>query len=199
MLSYFVLRRSLRDTVQFRSDAPGILVVIVDKGWVGRFHRAGELLLSGQRQAFFNAETSRHQVVSIETGSRKNVELDILRYSAQTIVVTDSFDVLPDKVKIAADEIRYVDNPTPRQINAVRKLTGRKMVPNETARLLANQNWDMIDALLCRDSLDRSMLAAPASNSSAAAPRLGELPGFGSVRSWASELSRDLAAWKRRA
>lgn len=196
MLSYFVLRRSLRGTVQYRGDVPGILVVIVDKGWVGRFHRAGELLLSGQRQAFFNAETSRHQVVSIEMASKKKVELDILRYSAQTIVVTDSFDALPDKVKIAADEILYVDNPTPRQINAVRKLTGRRVVANETARQLANQNWDMIDALLCRDPLLPSMLNTIASNSSPAAPRLAELPGFGPVRSWASDLSQDLAAWK---
>lgn len=197
MLSYFVLRRSLRYTVQFRANVPGILVAIVDKGWVARFHRAGELLLSGQRQAFFNAETSRHQVVSFETGSKKKVELDILRYSAQTIVVADSFDVLPDKVKMAADEIVFVDNPTPRHINAVRKLSGRKAIANELARQLANQNWDMIDALLCRDTLGLSLLEATPTLSSPVAPRLGDLPGFGSVRSWASDLSRDLAAWKR--
>ncbi len=197
MLSYFVLRLSLRHTVQFRGDVPGILVVIVDKGWVGRFHRAGELLLSGQRQAFFNAETSRHQVVSIETGAKKKLELDILRYSAQTIVVTDSFDVLPDKVKIAADEIVFVDNPTPRHINAVRKLTGRKIIAIETARQVANQNWDMIDALLCRDSLDLSRLDATAANPSSATPRLADLPGFAPVRSWASDLARDLTAWRR--
>lgn len=197
MLSYFVLRRSLRGTAQFRGDVPGIIVIIVDKDWVGRFHRAGELLLSGQRHAFFNAETSRHQVVSIETRSKKGLELDILRYSAQTIVVTDSFDVLPDKVRIAADEILYVDNPTPRHINAVRKLSGRRVIANEMARQLANQKWDIIDALLCRDSLDGSIIEAAAPNPSSAAPRLSELPGFGSVRSWALELSQDLSAWRR--
>ena len=199
MLSYFVLRRTLRHTAQFRSEMPGLIAVIVDKDWIGRFHRAAELLLSGQRQAFFNAETSRHQVVTIETGTKRKVDLDVLRYSAQTIVISDSFDVLPAKARLAADEILYVDNPTPRQVQAVRKLTGRSAIDGETARRIANEKWDVIDALLCRQSLsDPIDLRTAVPKDSHAVVRLSELPGFAKVRSWAAELAVDLRAWRRR-
>lgn len=198
MLAYFVLRQTIRHTPQFRGAVSGIVVVIVDKEWIDRFHRAGELLLSGQRQAFFNAETSRHQVVSIESGAKKRVDLEVLRSLAQTIVITDSFDALSDKVKMAADEILYVNNPTVRHVHAVRKLTGRSKIDGEMARKLVNETWSVIDALLCRQSLD-FLVNGPAKiskDSSSMGPRLSELPGFASVRSWASELAADLAAWK---
>ncbi|WP_246805560.1 AAA family ATPase [Rhizobium leguminosarum] len=198
MLAYFVLRRALRHTAQFRGDVAGICVVIVDKDWVGRFHRAGELLLSGQRRAFFNAETSRHQVVSIETGAKKAVDIDLLRAIAQTIVVTDSFDALSEKVRLAADEIIYVDNPTVRHVQAIRKLTGRSKVESEAARKLVNSSWSVIDALLCRQSLDYLMTGTPRASEDllSTGPRLSELPGFSSVRLWASELATDFAAWR---
>ncbi|WP_245498836.1 AAA family ATPase, partial [Rhizobium leguminosarum] len=198
MLAYFVLRRTVRDTAQFRGDVPGVVVVIVDKDWIGRFHRAGELLLSGQRQAFFNAETSRHQVVSIESGTKKKLDLDVLRASAQTFVFTDAFDSLPEKVSMAADEILYVENPTVHHVHAVRKLTGRSKVDGEVARKLVNENWRVIDALLCRRSPDKDLpkTVTRPKDSSQIGPRLSDLPGFGSVRTWASELVTDLAAWR---
>lgn len=199
MLSYFVARRTLRDTAQFRGNVPGLLVLIVDKGWVGRFHRACELLLSGQRQAFFNAETSRHQVVSFETAVKKRIDVDLLRYSAQTIVVADSFDTLPVKARLGADEILYVSNPTPRHVQAVRKLTGRSRIDGETARLLANARWETIEALLCRQSLNSCAVKAADAQGDVkgSGPRLGELPGFRSVRTWASELVVDLSLWRK--
>ncbi|WP_245459792.1 AAA family ATPase [Rhizobium leguminosarum] len=197
MLAYFVLCKTLRHTPQFRGNVAGILVVIVERDWIGRFHRAAELLLSGQRQAFFNAETSRHQVVSIEAGAKRRVDLDVLRALAQTIVVTDSFDALSDKVKMAADEILYVNNPTVRHVHAVRKLTGRSTIDGESARKLCNESWDVIDALLCRQSLDLLMtkIVKPSKDSRSIGPRLGALPGFASVRPLASELMTDFAAW----
>lgn len=198
MLAYFVLRHTLRPTPQFRGGTAGVLVLIVDGDWVGRFHRAGELLLSGQRHAFFNAETSRHQVISIEARVKKKLDLDVLRASAQTIVVTDSFDALPDKVRMAADEILYVNNPTVQHVHAVRKLTGRSRLDNEVARRLVNEKWSAIDALLCRQSLDYLLTETTtrANVSSPKGPRLGELPGLSPVRKWVSELMTDLVAWR---
>lgn len=196
MLAYFVLRQTVRHTPQFRGASGGLLVVIVDKDWVGRFHRAGELLISGQRQAFFNAETSRHQVVSIESGGKRKVNLDVLRGSAQTIVVTDSFEALSEKVRMAADDILYVNKPTVRHVHAVRKLTGRNRIDGEAARRLVNENWDVIDALLCRQSLDCLVNPRPPEDPASNSTRLHELPGFSSVRPWASDLVADIAAWK---
>jgi cell division protease FtsH len=198
MLAYFVLRHTLRHTPQFRGAAAGILVVIVDKDWVGRFHRAGELLLTGQRQAFFNAETSRHRVVSIESGAKKRVDLDVLRSLAQTIVITDSFEALSDNVRMAAEEILYVNNPTVRHVHAVRKLTGRSRIDGEVARRLVNEDWGVIDALLCRQSVDFTLsgTACASRSTSAVGTPLSKLPGFAALRPWASELATDFAAWR---
>ncbi|WP_261322665.1 AAA family ATPase [Rhizobium leguminosarum] len=199
MLAYCTLRRTLRNTVQFRGNVAGVLVVIVDKGWIGRFQRAAELLLSGQRHAFFNAETSRHQVVTIESGSKKTTDLDVLRAMAQTVVVTDDFEALSPKIRMAAEEILYVDKPTVRHVMAVRELTGRNRIAAETARKLVNADWDVIDALLCRQSLDYVSFGTdlvPKDSLLVTGPRLSELPGLAAVRDWASKLATDLMWWR---
>ncbi|MBX5167011.1 MULTISPECIES: AAA family ATPase [unclassified Rhizobium] len=194
------LRRAVRHTPQCRENAPGVVVVIVDKEWIPRFERAAELLISGQHRAFFRAETSRHQVISFETGSKRRTDIDVLRANAQTIVVTDSHDALPYKVKLAADAIVVVEKPTARHVMAVRKLTGRPQVRFEIAEKLVEQDWATIDALLCRQSLDGvdfGLLSAvkdsPAFNP---VKRLSEIPGLAPVREWASELAIDIAAWR---
>ncbi|MGO7856857.1 AAA family ATPase [Rhizobium ruizarguesonis] len=199
MLAYFVLRRTLRHTAQFRGNLAGVVVVIVDKGWIDRFQRAAELLLSGQRHVFFNAETSRHQVVTIESGSKKKTDLDVLRALAQTIVVTDDFEALSPKIRMAADEILYVDKPTVRHVIVVRGLTGRSRIALETARKLVNADWDVIDALLCRQSLDDVSFGAnlaPKDSPLVTGRRLSELPGLAAVRDWASKLATDLTWWR---
>ncbi len=139
-------------------------------------------------------------MVTIESGTKRTVDLDVLRYSAQTIVITDSFGALPVKARMAADEILYVDNPTPRHVQAVRKLTGRRKVDTETALRVSNGSWEEIDALLCRQSLDKVThhAAIDKKDLNAPGPKLSELPGFASVRLWASELGTDLAAWRSR-
>ncbi|WP_313904142.1 AAA family ATPase [Rhizobium laguerreae] len=175
-------------------------MAIVDKEWVPRFERAAELLISGQHRALFRAETSRHQVVSFETGSKRRTDVDVLRANAQTIVVTDSRHALPHKVRLAADSIVVVEKPTARHIMAVRKLTGRPSVSMEIAEKLAEHDWATIDALLCRQSLDavnfERLLDAKDSATPMQVTRLSQLPGFAAVRRWASELAVDLAAWK---
>ncbi|MGO7863291.1 AAA family ATPase [Rhizobium ruizarguesonis] len=194
------LRRAVRHTPQCRENAPGVVVVIVDKEWIPRFERAAELLISGQHRAFFRAETSRHQVVCFETGSKRRTDIDVLRANAQTIVVTDSHDALPHKVRLAADAIVVVEKPTARHIMAVRKLTGRPQVRLEIAEKLVEQDWATIDALLCRQSLDGVDFGRLSAVKDSAAfnqvKRLSELPGLAPVREWASELAIDMAAWR---
>ncbi|MBX5014956.1 AAA family ATPase [Rhizobium lentis] len=194
------LRRAVRHTAQFRDNAPGVVVVIVDKGWISRFERAAELLLTGQHRALFRAETTWHQVVSIETGSKRKTDVDVLRAHAQTIVVTDSRRAIPYRVELAADAILDVEKPTARHINAVRKLTGRSIVSAETAERLSEQDWETIDGLLCHGALEKVDFERMSDVKDSAAPLrarpLSQLPGLARVRTWASELAIDLAAWK---
>lgn len=200
LLAYCTLRRTVRHTAQFREDAPGVVVVIVEEEWIPRFERAAELLISGQHRAFFRPETSRHQVVSFETGSKRRTDVDVLRANAQTIVVTDSHQALPHKVKLAADVILVVGKPTARHVVAVRELTGRPRLPLDVAEKLVDEDWATIDALLCRQSLEGvafgRLTELKDSAASIEVPRLSQLPGLGAVRKWTSELAIDLAAWK---
>jgi cell division protease FtsH len=200
LLATCVLRRAVRHTAQFRQNAAGVVVVIVDKEWIPRFERAAELLISGQHRAFFRAETSRHQVISFEAGATRRADVDVLRANAQTIVVTDSDAALPRKVRLAADVTVVVGKPTARHVMAVRELTGRPSIPLDTAERLVGEDWATIDALLCRQSLDGvafgRLTGARDSTSPVPVPRLSQLPGLTAVRTWASELAVDLAAWR---
>ncbi|MBY5504082.1 AAA family ATPase [Rhizobium leguminosarum] len=200
LLAYCALRRTVRHTAQFREDAPGVVVLIVDKEWIARFERAAELLISGQHRALFRAETSRHQVVSFETGSKRKPDVDVLRANAQTIVVTDSRQALPYKVSLAADVILVVSKPTARHVMAIRELTGRPKLLSEVAEKLVDEDWAIIDALLCRQSLDGipfgRLSEIKHSASPIDVPRLSQLPGLAAAREWTSELAIDFAAWK---
>ncbi|MCW0001332.1 AAA family ATPase [Pararhizobium sp. YC-54] len=199
MLAYFLLRRALKGTRQFRGDVGGLVVVIVDKRWFPRFERAAELLFSGQARAFFNAETSMHRVVSKEYGSKTKLDLDVLSYNAQTILLTDNIEALPPKVRIAAEDTVTVEKPTVRLLNAVRKLAGRPCLDDRTAEAVAGEDWDMIEALLCRYSLtevDFDNLHTAKDSDASEGPRLSELPGFEPAREWVSKLATDLSSWR---
>jgi len=198
MIAYFLLRRALKPTPQFRENVGGLMIVIVDKRWFFRFERAAELLFSGQGRAFFNAETSQHRVVTKERGSKKKIDLYSLTGNAQTIVLTDDIEAIPPPVRIAADATVSVEKPGVRHLNAVRELTGRPRLDVDTGEAVAREDWDMIEALLCRHSLadvDFGSLALPKDSKASSGPRLSELPGFGAAKPWASDLAIDLAAW----
>lgn len=199
MLAYFLLRRALKSTRQFRGGAGGLMIVIVDKSWFPRFERAAELLFSGQARAFFNAETSMHRVVSKTYGSKKTVGLDLLTYNSQTIVLTDRIDALSQQVRVAADATVIVEKPTARHLNAVRKLARRPRLDATTAEAVAGEDWGMIEALVSRYSLaDFSFdtLRLIKDSDVPEGPRLSELPGFEPAREWASKLATDLVSWR---
>ncbi len=199
MLAYFLLRRALKPTRQFRGDVGGLLIVIVDKLWFPRFERAAELLFSGQARAFFNADTSMHRVVSKAYGSKTKLDLDVLSYNAQTILLTDNIEAIPRSIRMAADATATAEKPTVRLLNAVRKLAGRPCLDDRTAAAVASQDWDVIEALLCRHSLaDITFDTRRSTEDSEASegPRLSQLPGFEPAREWASKLATDLSSWR---
>lgn len=200
MVAYFALRRAVRNTAQFRENAAGLVVVIVDKDWGARFQRAAELLLSGQRRAFFNAETSQRRVIVIDAGNKRRNDLDVLRAHAQTIVIAASAEPLPRTVRLAADVVLSVEKPTVRHVAAVRKLTGRMPVDEATALRLLAQDWSVIDALLCRQNLNDFVVELTADGKDSplvSGPCLSALPGLVEVRKWASELSVDFSSWRQ--
>ncbi len=199
MLAYSLLRRALKPTRQFRGNVGGLMIVIVDKRWFPRFERAAELLFSGQARAFFNAETSMHRVVSKQFGSKKTVGLDLLTYNAQTIVLTDNIEALSPSVRIAADATVTVEKPTAQHLNAARKLARRPCLDVTTAEAVAGEDWDMIEALVCRYSLadvDFESLHALKDSDAFEGPRLSELPGFEPARDWVANLVTDLSSWR---
>lgn len=200
LLATCALRRTIRHTLQFRQNSTGVVVLIVEKDWIPRFERAAQLLLTGQHRAFFRAETSRDQVVTFEAGERKKPIIDVLGANAQTIIITDNYEALPSKVKLAADVSMTVRKPTARHVMAVRKLTGKPTVPLSVAERLVEEDWEVIEALLCRHSLDelpfgQGFEAGVKPPIKDVAP-LSQLPGLTGVRTWALELAIDLAEWR---
>lgn len=199
MIAFFGLRRSLRRTSQIRG-APGLVIVIVDKEWTSRFHRASELLLTKHRPIFFSAEHRRYPVATLHKGSKKVVELEPLRSASQAIVISDDLDAVPKTLLLSADEIVDIEKPTARHIQAMRRLTGRPPFDDTLLAELAKKDWDVIDALMCRRTLSRSVMQprrrelTSASHSSSV--KLSQLPGYGPARDWVANLSRDFAAWR---
>ncbi|CAN7342830.1 AAA family ATPase [Rhizobium sp. LjRoot258] len=119
-------------------------------------------------------------------------------FNSQMIVLTDNIDALPATVRLAADVTVSVEKPTARHLNAVRKLTGRSRLDAKTAEALAREDWNIIEALVCRHSFAEvkfGNLSLLKDSKAPQGPRLSDLPGFTSTRGWVSDLATDLASW----
>ena len=196
--AYFALRRAVRSTPQFRANAGGLMIVVVDKHWITRFQRAAELLFTSRWRPVHAVEASRRLVVVFEAGSKKKIDIDWLSPQHQTVVLTDDPKALPKRVRLAADVTIFVEKPTAQHLMAVRKLARRPPIDLETAEELAKQSWDIIAALIGRQSLSKSDLSTlvAAENEGHRGARLRELAGYGAAHQWADELATDLALWR---
>ena len=68
----------------------------------------------------------------------------------------------------------------------------------QTAEALAREDWNIIEAHVCRHSFAEVQFGniSLLKNSKASeGPRLSELPGFTATRDWVSDLATDLASW----
>jgi cell division protease FtsH len=114
-------------------------------------------------------------------------------------VLTDNIEALSTAVRVAADATVIVEKPTARHLNAVRKLARRPRLDAPTAEAMAGEDWETIEALVCRYSLADVRFGTLRSTKDPRAPegpRLSELPGFEPAREWVCKLATDLLSWR---
>lgn len=199
-LSSSSLRATLKPFGQFRGNTRGIFVVIVDEKWIRRYERAAELLITGERRSLLQRDVSRRLVHVIECSTRPKTGdwIDTLGAHRQLIILSTSFDIVPEQVRRAADVIVHVSPPTARHIAAGRKLAGLPALPRDILARLARQDMRAIECLAGRRSLsniDFELIHGTSPNHISTS-RLGELPGFAPVRPWVAALKQDLLDWR---
>ncbi|WP_318860371.1 AAA family ATPase [Sinorhizobium meliloti] len=199
-LAYSSLRATLRPFEQFRGNARGIVVLIVDESWTERYARAAELLMTGQRRTLLSREASRRvvQVLKPSMKPKPNDWIDPLGPHRQLIIITTSTDLVPETLLNAADVIVNVSPPTARHIAAGRRLAGLPTLPADLLQELSRADQGVIGSLVGRRSLSKQNLPSSGARRYRGAPitALSDLPGFATVRPWVSALARDLDDWK---
>lgn len=200
-LAYSSLRATLRPFEQFRGNARGIVIVVVEEVWIERYARAAELLMTGQRRTLLSSREATRRVIQVLRPSMKPKSddwIDPLGPHRQLIIVTTSVGLVPVTLLKAADVIANALPPTARQMAAGRRLAGLPPLSPDLLQELSRADLDVIGSLIGRRVFSKNDLrntSAVRHGSSSAKP-LSEVPGFSNVRPWVHALTRDLEDWR---
>jgi DNA polymerase III delta prime subunit len=201
-LMFCALRQALRSTDQFKNDAKGIIVCIVDKAWIWHAKSAANLLITGGRERAYYDDFRRPVHIIGETPRRatqKGVEdVTVFRPDHQVIYLASSLDAVSVTLQLAADVIVNIAPPTARHVVAARRVLGVEDVDIELARAIAQQSAEIVVGLTARHSLkglDIKTLIEPRA-APARSPKLSDLPGYGPARQWVDALKRDVDDWR---
>lgn len=196
------LRKALRKTDQFRDNASGIIVCVVDKEWLWAAKSAATLLMSGGVRSPYD-DDYRRQVNVLEEAScrapRKGSEdLAVYRPEHQVMYLARSIEDVPQELQLAADVIAHVQAPTAKHIIAARKMLGVEDIEVSLAEAIARHQKEIVVGLTARRSLKGLDLAAL--SEAPVAPQRGakfsDLPGYAAAREWVGAISRDVADWR---
>jgi len=197
------IRQALRGTEQFKSDAKGIIVCIVDKAWIWHAKSAANVLMTGGRVQSYYDDFRRPVHIIGEAPRRttsKGIEdFTVFRPEHQVIYLATSLDAVRLSLQLAADVIVSVSPPSARHIIAARKVLGIEDVDMPTAETIAQQEAEIVIGLTAKSSLkglDIAALTKPVATS-ARSPKLSELPGYGPARPWVDAIKQDVADWRR--
>lgn len=196
------LRGALRGTDQFKINAKGIIVCIVDKAWIWYAKSAANVLMTGGREHSYYDDFRRPVHIIGETPKRtttKGIEdFAVFRPEHQVIYLASSLDAVRLSLQLAADVIVNISPPSARHIMAARKVLGVEDVDAQLAEAIAQQPAEIVVGLTARNSLkgfDMATLAKPIA-AAVRSPTLSELPGYGPARPWVNAIKQDVADWR---
>ncbi|TAY23205.1 AAA family ATPase [Rhizobium ruizarguesonis] len=196
------LRQALRGTDQFKNDAKGIILCIVEKAWIWYAKSAANVLMSGGRENSYYDDFRRPVHIIGEAPRRttpKGIEdFAVFRPEHQVIYLATSLDSVRLSLQLAADVIVNILPPTARHVIAARKVLGVEDVDMTLAEAIAEQPAEIVIGLTARNSLkglDIATLTKPISTPDRSA-KLSELPGYGPARPWVDAIKQDVADWR---
>ncbi|MDM9644881.1 AAA family ATPase [Rhizobium sp. S163] len=196
------LRQALRGTEQFKNDAKGIIICIVDKEWIWHAKSAATLLMTGGRERSYYDDFRRPVHIIGETQRRtthKGAEDSaVFRPEHQAIYLATSLDGVRAALQLAADVIVNISPPTARHIVAARKVLGVGDVDLQLATAIAEQPAEIVIGLTARHSLkelDIASLVKPTTGPDRL-PKLSTLPGYGPARHWVDAIKQDVNDWR---
>jgi cell division protease FtsH len=200
-LMFCTLRQALRGTDQFKGDAKGIIVCVVEKAWIWHAKSAANVLMTGGgRQSYYDDFSRPVHVIDAPRGkTSKGVEdFTVFRPEHQVIYLATSLDSVKLSLQLAADVIINVPAPTARHVIAARKVLGVEDVDMPLAEAIASQPAEIVIGLTARHSLkglDIETLTKPTADA-VRSPKLSELPGYGPARPWVDAIKQDVADWR---
>jgi SpoVK/Ycf46/Vps4 family AAA+-type ATPase len=201
-MMFCALRQALRETDQFKNNAKGIIVCIVDKAWIWHAKSAADVLMTGGRERSFYDDFRRPVHIIGESPRRttsKGVEdFAIFRPEHQVIYLASSLDAVRLSLQLAADVIVNISPPTARHVIAARKVLGVEDIDMPLAESIAQQSAELVIGLTAKNSLKGLDIATLTKTITAPdrTAKLSELPGYGPARPWVDAIKQDVADWR---
>lgn len=196
------IRKALRKTDQFRDNAPGIIVCVVDREWLWAGKAAATLLMSGGVRRPYDDDFRRQinvlEEASLRSKGKGSEDLSVFRPEHQVMYLARSIEDVSQELQLAADVIAYVQSPTARHVIAARKMLGVEDIELSLAEAIAQHPKEIVVGLTARWSLKgldlTTLTEAPVAPKRI--PKFSDLPGYASAREWVSAISQDVADWR---
>ncbi|WP_037077155.1 AAA family ATPase [Neorhizobium vignae] len=196
------LRHALRGTDQFKNNAAGIIVCLVDKEWIWHAKSAATVMMTGGRDRSYYDDFRRPVYIigeSLRRTAGKGVEdFTVFRPEHQVIYLATALEGVRHSLQLAADVIVEVNAPTAKHVIAARRVLGLGQIDMPLAEAIARQPAEILIGLTARKSLeglDLAGLEKPVSTADRS-PKLSDLPGYGPARNWVGAIKQDVADWR---
>ena len=201
------LRNAIRPFLN-RSVSSFVAVVIIPAAGDSPFYEfaAKELLHADDKyDPFGNSRLVITSIVSNEDKKYKGELLLSVRNAERAVVFVTSADELPVELRLAADWIRSVPEPSAAHYRQAVKVFGKLTLTQTDADFLTTQTFNNVKMAMrpgrpLATAVRRLRLEAvtPASvATSDAVLRLEDMAGYGAAATWGLQLADDLAKWKR--
>ncbi|QRM56406.1 AAA family ATPase [Sinorhizobium sp. BG8] len=195
-LAYSGIRRALRKAEAFALVGKGLVIFIIPAGYRPTdYCTAARYLFEGVPEFDWVEGNSKiRTAVPERRNGRFEESVSAFDLEGLAVLVATNIEEVSLEVRFAAAAILAIEVPSPAQIQAVRRLTGKRPFPDQVAAVLTTSTQSILLAAIARQTLDEEQLRMldDFESLSYEGPSLFELPGYESLKQWARQLAKDV-------
>ncbi|MCV9961962.1 AAA family ATPase [Pararhizobium sp. BT-229] len=200
-LCYCGMRKALRTLpAYFQPGRDGFVVFIVPPGYRSvDYYQAAKFLIDESSDFEWGDGQSRIRTTEPPNrGSKPASSITVHDIHELAILIAADVTEISAEIKFAALDVLHVSRPSPRQIQAARRLARRAPFSDEMAAALASKSQGVVIAAISRASVDKDRLdaLARAARPGSDGPDLFELPGYQHLKEWTRRVLADLSGWR---
>ncbi|NEJ82072.1 AAA family ATPase [Rhizobium leguminosarum] len=200
-LAFCGIRRALRKAAMLEMIGKGLVIFITPTDYRQIDYCTAARYLFEDIPEFDWVENDTKIRTAVPTHKHGRAEQTITAFDLEGLAVLIASDIreVPLDVRFAAVAILPIEASSPAQIQAARRLAGKRPISDNVAAALATKPQSILLAGIARQTLDVEQLRMLDTMESASPgqPSLFQLPGYDSLQPWARQIESDVRLWRQ--